>query len=111
MPKIGQIGQLLGPKGLMPNPKTGTVTNDVVKAVNETKGGKVTYRVDKNGNVHTIFGKTSFDEAKLAENLKYIFEEIMRLKPSTVKGTYIKSVSISSTMGPSAKIECDSFEL
>ena len=100
MPMLGKIGKLLGPKGLMPNPKTGTVTNDVAKAVEETKKGKVNYRTDSFGNVHGIVGKVSFDDDKLVENLKAFVEAIMKVKPSTVKGTYVKNISISSTMGP-----------
>ena len=105
MPKIGRIGQLLGPKGLMPNPKTGTVTPDVKTAVEEIKSGKVTYRLDKLANVHTIIGKMSFSDEQLAQNFETIYNEIMRVKPSTAKGTYIENVSITSTMGPGIKID------
>lgn len=105
MPKIGRIGQLLGPKGLMPNPKTGTVTPDVKTAVEEIKSGKVTYRLDKLSNVHTIIGKMSFSDEQLAQNFETIYNEIMRVKPSTAKGTYIENVSITSTMGPGIKID------
>ncbi|MFV0287872.1 MAG: 50S ribosomal protein L1 [Mycoplasmatales bacterium] len=105
MPKIGRIGQILGPKGLMPNPKTGTVTPDVEKAINEIKAGKITYRIDKFGNVHVIVGKVSFDSKKLEENINALFAEIMRIKPATAKGTYIENLSISSTMGPGIKID------
>ena len=110
MPMLGKIGKLLGPKGLMPNPKTGTVTNDVAKAVEETKKGKVNYRTDSFGNVHGIVGKVSFDDDKLVENLKAFVEAIMKVKPSTVKGTYVKNISISSTMGPGVKLDLNSFD-
>lgn len=110
MPMLGKIGKLLGPKGLMPNPKTGTVTMDTAKAIEETKKGKVNYRTDSFGNVHGIVGKASFDDAKLVENLKAFVEAIMKVKPSTVKGAYVKNVSISSTMGPGVKIDLNSFD-
>ena len=110
MPMLGKIGKLLGPKGLMPNPKTGTVTMDTAKAIEETKKGKVNYRTDSFGNVHGIVGKASFDYAKLVENLKAFVEAIMKVKPSTVKGTYVKNVSISSTMGPGVKIDLNLFD-
>ena len=106
MPMLGKIGKLLGPKGLMPNPKTGTVTMDTAKAIEETKKGKVNYRTDSFGNVHGIVGKASFDDAKLVENLKAFVEAIMKVKPSTVKGTYVNSCSINTTMGPSIKVTC-----
>ena len=109
MPALGKIGKVLGPKGLMPNPKTGTVTTDVKKAVEETKKGKVEYRTDTFGNVHAIFGKASFDDAKLAENLRSFVEVILKVKPQTVKGNYVKNISISSTMGPGIKIDVNSF--
>ena len=109
MPALGKIGKILGPKGLMPNPKTGTVTTDVKKAVEETKKGKVEYRTDTFGNVHAIFGKASFDDAKLAENLNSFVEVILKAKPQTVKGNYVKNISISSTMGPGIKIDINSF--
>ena len=110
MPMLGKIGKLLGPKGLMPNPKTGTVTMDTAKAIEETKKGKVNYRTDSFGIVHGIVGKASFDDAKLVENLKAFVEAIMKVKPSTVKGAYVKNVSISSTMGPGVKIDLNSFD-
>ena len=110
MPMLGKIGKLLGPKGLMPNPKTGTVTTDVAKAVEETKKGKVNYRTDSFGNIHGVFGKSSFDETKLAENLKAFIDVIIKAKPSTVKGIYVKNISISSTMGPGIKIDINSLD-
>lgn len=110
MPQLGKIGKLLGPKGLMPNPKTGTVTTDVAKAIEETKKGKVNYRTDSYGNVHGIFGKTSFEDAKLVENLKAFIEVILKAKPSTAKGNYVKNISISSTMGPGVKIDLTSVD-
>ncbi len=110
MPQLGKIGKLLGPKGLMPNPKTGTVTTDVAKAIEETKKGKVNYRTDSYGNVHGIFGKTSFEDVKLAENLKAFIEVILKAKPSTAKGNYVKNISISSTMGPGVKIDLTSVD-
>ena len=109
MGELGRLGKILGPKGLMPNAKTGTVTMDITKAVNEIKAGKVEYRTDTFGNVHAIFGKASFDDAKLAENLKSFVEVILKAKPQTVKGNYVKNISISSTMGPGIKIDVNSF--
>lgn len=110
MPLLGKIGKLLGPKGLMPNPKTGTVTMDTAKAVEEVKKGKVNYRTDSFGNVHGIIGKSSFDEDKLVENLKAFVEAILKVKPSTVKGNYVKNITISSTMGPGVKLDLNSFD-
>ena len=110
MPMLGKIGKLLGPKGLMPNPKTGTVTMDVKKAVEETKKGKVEYRTDSFGNIHGIIGKASFTEKKLAENLNVFVNAILKLRPTTVKGNYVKNISISSTMGPGIKIDLNSFD-
>lgn len=110
MPMLGKIGKLLGPKGLMPNPKTGTVTTDVAKAIEETKKGKVNYRTDSFGNVHGIFGKASFDNDKLAENLKAFIDVILKAKPTTAKGNYVKNISISSTMGPGIKIDLNSID-
>ena len=104
MAELGKLGRILGPKGLMPNPKTGTVTMDVAKAVQETKAGKVTYRTDKEGNVHLPIGRVSFDDAKLVENFNTIYDLIVRLKPTSAKGTYIKNMAVSSTMGPSIKV-------
>lgn len=110
MPALGKLGKILGPKGLMPNPKVGTVTLDVVKAVEDIKKGKVEYKTDSFGNVHAILGKSSFDENKLIENLKTFVEVIMKSKPSTVKGDYVKNISISSTMGPGIKLDLNSFD-
>lgn len=104
MAQLGKLGRILGPKGLMPNPKTGTVTMDVAKAVQETKAGKVTYRTDKDGNVHMPIGRVSFDEDKLVENFKTVYDLMVKSKPSTSKGVYMKNVVISSTMGPSIKV-------
>lgn len=108
MGKVGRLGRTLGPKGLMPNPKTGTVTMDVTKAINEIKAGKVEYRVDKVGNIHVAIGKKSFDNEKLIENLRVIYETLVKLRPSTVKGTFVQNVSIASTMGPGIKIDKES---
>ena len=110
MPQLGKIGKLLGPKGLMPNPKTGTVTMDVAKAIEETKKGKVNYRTDSFGNVHGIFGKASFDDEKLVANLKAFIDVIIKSKPTTAKGNYVKNISISSTMGPGIKIDLNSID-
>ena len=99
MGEVGKLGRVLGPRGLMPNPKSGTVTFDVGKAVGEVKAGKIEYRVDKTGNIHASIGKCSFDEAKLADNLHTFFTSIMRAKPQTAKGKYVKSIAFSSTMG------------
>jgi large subunit ribosomal protein L1 len=105
MPTVGKLGRALGPRGLMPNPKSGTVTGDVAKAVAEFKGGKVEFRTDRYGNVHLPIGKVSFDAAALGANLSAALEEIERLKPSSAKGRYFKKVSISSTMGPGIRID------
>ena len=105
MPLLGKIGRVLGPRGLMPNPKTGTVTVDVEKAINEVKAGRVEYRTDSFGNVHGIIGKVSFSEADLLENLNAFVSAILKVKPATVKGEYVKNISISSTMGPGIKVE------
>ena len=102
---VGRLGRVLGPKGLMPNPKVGTVTMDVTKAVNEIKGGKVQYRTDKAGNVQVIIGKVSFDEDKLKQNLLAIFNTIQKARPASVKGNYMKSLTISSTMGPGIHLD------
>ncbi|OZS78568.1 50S ribosomal protein L1 [Tetzosporium hominis] len=105
MGEVGKIGRVLGPKGLMPNPKTGTVTFDVTKAVNEIKAGKVEYRADKAGIIHAPIGKASFDNEKLVENFKTVFETIQKAKPSAAKGVYMKSVVVTTTMGPAVKID------
>lgn len=105
MAVVGRLGRVLGPKGLMPNPKVGTVTMDVTKAVNEIKGGKVQYRTDKAGNVQVIIGKVSFDEDKLKQNLLAIFNTIQKARPASVKGNYMKSLTISSTMGPGIHLD------
>ena len=105
MPLLGKLGKVLGPKGLMPNPKTGTVTMDIKKAVEEVKAGRVEYRTDSFGNVHGVIGKVSFSEDDLLINLESFVAHILRIKPATVKGDYIKNISISSTMGPGIKIE------
>ena len=110
MPALGKIGKILGPKGLMPNPKTGTVTMDVKKAVEEVKKGRVEYRTDSYGNVAVIIGKVSFTEEALLENLKAFVSLIIKTKPSVVKGDYIKNVSIATTMGPGIKIDINSFD-
>ena len=105
MASLGKIGRLLGPKGLMPNPKTGTVTMDIAKTVTESKGGKITYRVDKFGNIQVVVGKVSFDSAKLVDNITLVIDTVNRIKPATVKGVYIKNLAISSSMGPGVKVE------
>lgn len=105
MGQVGRLGRVLGPKGLMPNPKTGTVTMDVTKAVEEIKAGKVTYRADKAGNLHVPVGKVSFDNEKLLENLKAIHETVVRIKPATAKGQYIKNVTLTSTLGPGVRVD------
>jgi large subunit ribosomal protein L1 len=105
MAKIGRIARILGPRGLMPNPKTGTVTMDVTKAVNEIKGGKITYRVDKHSNLHLIIGKASFTEQQLVENYAAVLDEVNRAKPSASKGKYLKKVFITTTMGPGIPVD------
>lgn len=104
MAELGKLGRILGPKGLMPNPKTGTVTMDVAKAVQETKAGKVTYRTDKEGNVQLTIGRVSFENDKLVENFNAIYDLLVKIKPSTSKGVYMRNIAISSTMGPSIKV-------
>ncbi len=110
MAEVGKLGRVLGPRGLMPNPKTGTVTFEVEKAVNDIKAGKVEYRVDKQSNVHVPFGKVSFENNKLAENLSAIIEQIVKVRPQSAKGIYIKNVSIASTMGPGIKIDVSNYK-
>ena len=105
MAQVGQLGRVLGPKGLMPNPKTGTVTMDVTKAVEEVKAGKVTYRVDKQGNIHVPIGKVSFEDDKLIENFKALHEVIMKAKPAATKGAYIKNLTVTTTFGPGVKVD------
>jgi len=105
MAKVGALGRILGPRGLMPNPKSGTVTMDIAKAVNEVKAGKIDFKVDRYGIVHTSIGKVSFTEEKIVENVKEFIGTIMKLKPSSAKGTYVKSISLSSTMSPGIRIE------
>ena len=105
MAAVGKAGRVLGPRGLMPNPKTGTVTNDIAKAVEDIKGGKVEYRTDRTGNVHMIIGKKSFSEQQLLENYLAVVNEIIRARPSAAKGKYVKSLTVSSTMGPGISID------
>ena len=105
MGKVGRLGRVLGPRGLMPNPKTGTVTPDVGKAVTDIKGGKINFRVDKQANLHFVIGKASFDEKNLAENYGAALDEVLRLKPSTSKGRYLKKVTISTTTGPGIPVD------
>jgi large subunit ribosomal protein L1 len=109
MGKVGALGRVLGPRGLMPNPKTGTVTMDVAKAVTESKGGKIDFKVDKAGIIHAAVGKVSFDAAKIAENAGELLQTIIKLKPSSAKGTYVKSVTMSSTMSPGVAIDSKLF--
>jgi large subunit ribosomal protein L1 len=104
MSDLGKLGKILGPKGLMPNPKSGTVTNDIVKAVNEVKAGRIEFRVDKAGIVHAAMGKASFDSKKLEENIMTFINQIVKMKPTTAKGVYIKSITLNSTMGPGLPI-------
>src|SRR5690349_13174268 len=105
MGKVGRLGRVLGPRGLMPNPKTGTVTPDVAKAVTDIKGGKIEFRTDRHANLHFIIGKASFTEAQLAENYAAALEEVLRLKPASSKGRYIKKVTVSTTMGPGIQVD------
>ncbi len=105
MPVVGKLGRILGPRGLMPNPKSGTVTDDVAKSVADIKGGLVEYRTDRHGNVHLVIGKLSFDEADLAENYLAVVDEILKAKPAAAKGRYLKSVTLSPTMGPGLRID------
>lgn len=105
MRTVGKLGRVLGPRGLMPNPKTGTVTDEVAEAVKEAKAGKITFRVDKTGNLHVPVGRASFETAALVENVMTFFEKVQHLRPSAVKGQYMKNISVSSTMGPGIKID------
>ncbi|AFS69250.1 MULTISPECIES: 50S ribosomal protein L1 [Exiguobacterium] len=109
MGEVGKLGRVLGPKGLMPNPKTGTVTFDVTKAINDIKAGKVEYRVDKSGNIHVPVGKKSFDNEKLIENITTVMETLVKVKPATAKGVYLKNIAIASTMGPGVKVSAVDF--
>ncbi|HEY8397568.1 MAG TPA: 50S ribosomal protein L1 [Flavihumibacter sp.] len=109
MPKIGKLGKVLGPRNLMPNPKTGTVTNDVAAAVNEVKGGKIAFKVDKAGIIHASIGRVSFGPEKIAENSQELISAILKLKPATAKGTYLKGVSMASTMSPGITIDTKTF--
>jgi len=105
MPQVGKLGRVLGPRGLMPNPKTGTVTPDVAKAVADIKGGKINFRVDKQANLHFVIGKASFDEKKLAENYGAALDEVLRAKPSSSKGRYLKKITVSTTTGPGIPVD------
>lgn len=105
MPVVGKLGRVLGPRGLMPNPKSGTVTDDVAKAVSDIKGGRVEYRTDRQGNLHLIIGKKSFDEGDLVANYAAVIDEVLRAKPAAAKGRYLKSVTVSTTMGPGIRID------
>ncbi|CCZ85856.1 MAG TPA: 50S ribosomal protein L1 [Candidatus Caccosoma faecigallinarum] len=109
MGELGKLGRILGPKGLMPNPKTGTVNPDIAKAVSEIKAGKVAYRVDKQGNINVCIGRASFDAQKLIENFKVLKDAIVKAKPATIKGNYIKNVAVTTTMGPGIKVDFSTF--
>tara|TARA_B100002052_G_scaffold254729_1_gene244476 strand:+ start:2823 stop:3515 length:693 start_codon:yes stop_codon:yes gene_type:complete len=109
MVEVGKLGRILGPRKLMPNPKSGTVTNDVENAVKEVKKGKIEFRVDKNGIIHTVIGKMSFDKSKLIENCNTLMAAIMKAKPNSLKGVYLKKVTLSSTMGPGIKLDKNTF--
>jgi len=111
MAKVGKLGRVLGPRGLMPNPKSGTVTMEVGKAVSEVKAGKIDFKVDKYGIIHASIGKVSFDKEKIKDNADELYRNIIKLKPTSAKGTYVKSVYISSTMGPGIKVDPKSFEI
>ena len=108
MPKIGKLGKILGPRNLMPNPKTGTVTNDVASAVNEVKGGKIAFKVDKAGIIHASIGRVSFSPEKIAENSHQLIDAIIKAKPSSAKGTYLKSVFMASSMSPAIAVDTKS---
>jgi large subunit ribosomal protein L1 len=105
MGKVGRLGRVLGPRGLMPNPKTGTVTNDVAKAVTDIKGGKIEFRVDRQANLHFIIGKTTFTDVQLVENYAAALDEVLRLKPSSAKGRYLKKATVTTTMGPGIQLD------
>jgi large subunit ribosomal protein L1 len=105
MGKVGRLGRVLGPRGLMPNPKTGTVTPDVAKAVTEIKGGKIEFRVDRHGNLHFVIGKASFPASKLVENYAAALDEVLRLKPSAAKGRYLRKIAMATSMGPSIPVD------
>ena len=107
MGKLGRLGRILGPRGLMPNPKTGTVTMNVTQAVEEIKKGKVEYRADKEGNVNVMIGKTSFSEEALAQNYKALYDQLMKLRPNSIKGAYVKKITISTTMGPGIRVAAE----
>ncbi len=111
MGKIGALGRILGPRGLMPNPKSGTVTNDVAKAVEEVKKGKIDFKVDKNGIVHSSIGKVSFTPEQMKDNAREFINTLIKLKPATAKGTYIKSIYLSSTMSPGIKVDSKSIDV
>jgi len=111
MGEVGKIGRVLGPKGLMPNPKTGTVTFEVEKAIGEIKAGKVEYRVDKAGNIHVPIGKVSFEDQKLVENFTTMYDTILKAKPAAAKGVYVKNVAVASTMGPGVKVDSSTFNV
>lgn len=111
MPEVGKIGMILGPRGLMPNPKTGTVTLKVEDAVKDIKSGMVAYKNDSYGNIHSVIGKTSFDETKLLENLNYVVKTIAKAKPTSVKGVFVNGITISTTMGPGIKLDKNSFDI
>ena len=111
MPALGKIGKVLGPKGLMPNPKTGTVTPTPAKAVEDVKKGMIEYRADQYGNIHCLVGKVSFDDSKLIENISYVVSTLVKAKPSTVKGKYIQNISVSTTMGPGIHVDANSIDM
>lgn len=110
MPTLGKLGKILGPKGLMPNPKSGTVTMDLKKAINELKAGRVELRVEKNGIIHSSFGKTSFDKKDLIENVRTIYEALLKARPASAKGQFIKKITLSSTMGPGFRVDLTSIK-
>lgn len=111
MPELGKIGKILGPKGLMPNPKTNTVTTNVVAAIEDVKKGMVSFKTDSLGNIHSVIGKVSFEDSKLQENLEYVINSISKLKPASVKGKFVKTITIASTMGPGIRLDKNSFDI